>query len=40
MEAMEKVATFVVVLIVLAVIGFLALFGWGFIEIIQWITSK
>lgn len=26
--------------LVLIVVGILALLGWGFVEIIQWITSK
>jgi hypothetical protein len=36
----EKVGMGIVVLIVVLLIAIIGLFGWGFIELIQWITSK
>ncbi len=40
MDGMEKVGLGVVLLTIGIMIAFLGLGAWGFIELIQWITSK
>ena len=36
----EKFAFIIVIISILLMLGLIVLFGWGFIQIIQWITSK
>lgn len=40
MDKTEKFAAWVVAIIIAIIVGIIGLLGWGFIELIQWITSK
>lgn len=39
-KLIEKLSWSIGFLIVFTILGFIGLLGWGFIELVQWITSK
>lgn len=40
LDGMEKAAVGIAVSLILIVLAALGLLGWGFIEVVQWLTSK
>jgi len=40
MDGFEKLGMGVLLTILVIILGIIGLFGWGFVEFIQWVTSK
>ena len=39
-DKFEKTAFSVFVIAIATIVGFFILFGWGFVQVVQWLTSK